>query len=362
MAKTLTEVIGEQGFEIFDGGSGRRKIRCPFHTGDHEPSLTIYPNETYFCFGCEAWGDAVKFLVEYKDWSTKEALEYVGEDYKFPKVEKTQVIKIRNTTETFKFLYDVAMQYHEFLMAAPGALNYLFKRGLNEETIVKYKLGYTDGHVLRLNTAHEVGLAVEIGITNKGSFEQLSHRITVPNLTEPGQCDFMTGRTVTNDKPKYLATRMPKPIQGFYEVRHSPVIFLVEGQFDWLTLRQWGYPAAVISGTHLTRINRQLLEGKKIVIIPDYEDTDVGINAAKGLKNNLGDNATILDYSELKTAPGKLDISTLAESPGGEFLFKTVVTEQLPWLSISFSQRVLTKWFPNLVDTTHSHLTLKQLV
>jgi DNA primase len=354
MAKTLTEVIGEQGFETLESGSGRRVMKCPFHKGDHEPSLTIYPTETYFCFACDAWGDAVKFLVDLKGWTSQEALDYVGADYKTPKADKTKVIKVRNTLATFRFLHDVAMEYHEFLRATPGALNYLHNRGLNIDTIRKYKIGYTDGHVLRLQTAYEMDLALEIGLINKSSYEMLSHRVTIPNITEEGQCDFMMGRTVINDKVKYLGARMPKPIQGFYEIRHSPVIFLVEGQFDWLTLRQWGYPAAVISGTHLSRANKQLLEGKKIVIVPDYDDTNVGINAANGLKESLGENAVVLDYGELKTGPGKLDISSLAESKGGEFLFQTIVREQLPWLTMNFSRRVLSRYFPSLVDTIHS--------
>lgn len=351
MAKTLTEVISELEFEIFDGGSGRRKINCPFHTGDHEPSLTIYPNETYFCFGCEAWGDAVKFLVDFKEWTHEEALQYVGADYKTPKSDKAQVIKVKNTVQTFKFLFDVSVEYHEFLMATPGALNYLYKRGLSNETIRKYKLGYTDGQVLNLSV-YETQLALEIGLVNKGGYEMLSHRVTVPNMTEPGYCDFIMGRTVTNDKVKYLGARMPKPIQGFYEIRHSPIIFLVEGQFDWLTLRQWGYPAAVMSGTHLTRINRQLLEGKHVVIVPDYDDSNVGITAANKLLNSLGDSAMVLDYSELKTGAGKLDVSALAENTGGEFLFQTIVKEQLSWLNITLSQRTLSKWLPSLAGTT----------
>lgn len=357
MAKTLTEVVSEQGFEVVDGGSGRRKIKCPFHEGDHEPSLTIYPNETYFCFGCEKWGDAVKFLIDLKGWTSQEAFEYVGADYKTPKTDKAKVIKVKNTTATFKFLYDVAVEYHEFLMATPGALNYLHNRGLTRETLQRYKVGYTDGHVLSIQTAYEMDLALEIGLINKNSFEMMGHRVTIPNITEEGHCDFIMGRTVINDKVKYLGARMPKPIQGFYEIRHSPIIFLVEGQFDWLTLRQWGYPAAVISGTHLSRTNKQLLEGKKIIIVPDYDDTNVGINAANSLKESLGENSVVLDYSELKTGPGKLDISALAESRGGEFLFQTIVREQLPWLTMNLSRRVLNRYFPILAGTIHSPLT-----
>jgi DNA primase len=357
MAKSLTEVLIESGLQPQDSSGGRKTLRCPFHNGDNEASFTIYPTETYFCFGCEVWGDAVKFLVDYKGMSNQKALEYIGIDYKTPRFDKAQVIKVRNTVQTFKFLYEVADKYHNFLINTPGAINYLYKRGLTDEIIRKYKLGYTDGRVIAIDTAYEMSLALEVGLINKSSFEMMSHRITIPNITEDGQCDFIMGRTVTNGKVKYLGLRMPKPLHGFYEVRHSPVIFVVEGHFDWLTLRQWGYPAIAMGGTHGTKFNDYLLADKKLVIIPDYDESHIGEQTAEKMKSKFAPNATILDYSELKTNDSKFDISTLAESPGGELLFNTIVSEQLSWLITSMSKRTLWKWFPNLVNMTPLRLT-----
>lgn len=349
MAKTLIQVLEEHDIELKDSGSGRKLARCMFHEGDNEASFTVYPNQTYYCWGCEAWGDAVIFLIRFKDWTEKQALEYVGADFKSAKRDKSQVIKVKNTTHTFKFLFDVSSDYHDFLLQTPGAINYLKSRGLTLDTIKKYKLGFSDGGVLNLQTAWEVKLAQEAGLVNKSNYELMSQRITIPNLTEDGQCDFLIGRTVTNTKPKYLGATVPKPIHGFYEVRHSPIIFIAEGQFDWLTLRQWGYPAAVLGGSSMTKHNAMLLEGKKIVLIPDYDET-IGEAAMNSLKQRFGENAMVLDYSELKTTESKLDINTLAESPGGELLFKEIVMEQVGWLQ-SLSKRMLNLWFPYLADS-----------
>lgn len=348
MAKTLVEVLEENEIRLSDSGN-RKVATCMFHEGDNEASFTVYPNQTYYCFGCQAWGDAVIFLVKYKGLTEKQALEIVGVDFTHPKADKAKVIKVKNPTYTYKFLYDIACDYHEFLMQTPGAINYLQSRGLTMETIKKYKLGFTDGAVLKLQTAWEMQLATEIDLITKNGYELMAQRITVPNITEDGYCDFMIGRTVSNTKPKYLGTRMSKPIHGFYEVRHSPIIFLAEGQFDWLTLRQWGYPAAVLGGTSLTRHNALLLAEKKLVLLPDYDAT-VGESTMESLRKKFGENAMVLDYSELKTSENKLDISTLAESPGGELLFKQIVMEQVGWLQ-SLSKRMLRMWFPHLADS-----------
>jgi DNA primase len=355
MAKRLSEVLTEQGLELSDSSGGRKVAGCPFHEGDHDPSFTVYPNNTYFCFGCEAWGDALKFLVDYKHWDFKDAMEYLGDDYRQPKSEKSQVIKVKNSLASYRFLRSIVDQYHSFLLETPGAIRYLEQRGLSMETIKKYKLGYTDGHVLSLYWDWEQELAVETGLIKNG-YETLSHRITIPNLTEDDQCDFMVGRTVTSDKVKYLGLRIPKPIHGFYEVRHSPVIFLAEGQFDWLSLRQWGIPAGIIGGSHLSKANLLLLRDKKVVIVPDIDPEGQGMATAQRLQRELGESATILDYSECNTSSGKLDVSSLGESPGGEKLFKMIIMEQLPWIRL-LSQRTLQKYLPGLVDLIPSHST-----
>lgn len=361
MAKTLSEILVEEGIEVQESSGERQVARCMFHDGDHEASFTIYPNQTYFCWGCEAWGDAVKFLADYKGLTFDQAVERVGADYKLRTADKLQVIKVKDTLNSYKYLYDISIQYHDFLVQTPGALRYLETRGITRETVDHYKIGYTDGHVLSLNWAWEHELALEMGLINKNGFELLSHRITIPNFTSEGFADFIIGRTVTNDKIKYLGARMPKPIHGFYEVRHSPVLFLAEGQFDWLTLRQWGFPAAVIGGSHLTKSNIALIRDKKVVIVPDYDPENQGMITANKIKGQLGENAMILDYSELQTEPGKLDINTLAESPGGEAMFKTIVKEQCSWITL-MSERMLTKWFPSLRDTIPSPSISKQLV
>lgn len=354
MNKTLEEVLEESDINLIPSSNDRLVAICPFHEGDREPSFTVYPDGGYYCFGCKVWGDVVKFLVDYKGMAADEALAYAGIDYKQPKTEKSKIIKVKNTLKTWEFLYTVASQYHQFLLEMPGALNYLQDRGLTNETINKYMLGYSDGSVLNLQFAYERQLADEIGIMTRKGFETMSHRITIPNLLDKGQCDFIMGRTVINDRAKYLGARMPKPLTGFYEIRHSPVIFIVEGQFDWLTLRQWGYPAICISGTNLKSHASLPLYGKDIIVVPDIDDGP-GMKAANDIKNQFGEKATILDISVLRTKAGKLDVNTLAMEEEGEQLFKNLLVEQVPW--ISFLSRIQSmKWLPKLENMKSSLL------
>lgn len=354
MAKTLLEVLRESDIELSDSAD-RWVAICPFHQGDRDPSFTVYPTNTYYCWGCEVWGDAVKFLVEYKGMTAQEALEYVGEDYRFPKADKASVIKIKNVSVMWNFLYTCADTYHRFLVQTPGALTYLRNRGLKDSTISKYKLGYTDGRVLNLVFSWERELALEVGLTSRSGYEALSHRITIPNtLGFEESCDFIIGRTVVNDSIKYLGLRVPKPLFGFSEVRHSPILFLVEGQIDWLLLRQWGYPAINLSGHHLPKYLRALLSDKYLVIVPDYDENGVGQAAASSMLTTFGERAMILDYSRFKKPGQSLDVGELALDDG-EQKFHEIVMENI-W-NIPFSIQRLNHWLPNLGNTVSALLT-----
>lgn len=353
MAKTLVEVLTESGVELTQSGD-RHKAYCPFHKDD-TPSFTVYPNETYYCFGvgCNVWGDSVKFLVEYKGMSTREAMNYVGiTDYVTPKADKAKIIKVKNTVQTWSFLWNVSNSYHEYLRSFPGPMRYLLGRGLTEKTIDKYLLGYTDGKVLNLKFAYERQMADEIGLMNRNGFEMMSHRITVPNLIGTKEADFLMGRTVVNDSIKYLGARMPKPLIGFHEIRKSPIVFLVEGQFDWLTLRQWGYPAICVSGNHLKPYIRLPLEDKLIVYVPDIEDSGEGMKGGRAIVEKFGDKGILLDITPLLEGESKLDVSTLAQRTDGEQQFAELV-RSMSW-DTHLSKVQQRKWLPNSITAKFS--------
>lgn len=346
MGKNLIDILEEDGIKLQKSGV-RFVAKCPFHGGgERTPPFTIYPNETYFCFSCRVWGDAVKYLVDKRGMSPDEAMDYVGEEYRA--VKRKQVIKIRDKGKVWPLLYEIADAYNKNIQETPGALNYLEGRGLSRETIAKYKIGYTDGRILNL-TALEVQLAIEYGLMNEKGWETMSHRITIPNIPEEGACDFIMGRTVTNEKIRYLGTRTPKTIYGLADAWNSSIMFLTEGHMDWLVLREWGYPSIVVGGTHIHPTNIAVLKQRKIVIVPD-NDVE-GIKAGVSLKGQLGANSMILDYADL----GVKDVGELAEK-GGRNDFKKLVLEQVRW-PLNISSQTLLRSFPILADITNLQLT-----
>lgn len=335
----LLDLLKEDKIELKQSGI-RWVAGCPFHEGDRDPSFTIYPTETYFCFACGASGDALTWLIDYRKLPQREALNLLGSNY-VPR-KPPSVIKIRNMARAYPFLTAVSDIYHSYLLQQSGAFDYLLSRGLTDYTIRKYKIGYTDGKVLGL-AKDERKLAVDVGLIAEEGWEALSHRITIPNLVGKN-CDFIMGRTVTNAKPKYLGISLPKPIQGFYDVKFSNILFVVEGHFDWLLLKQWGYPAIAVGGAHLKKANTELLKSHKLILIPD-NDPEGGKVVSRLKENNPS--AEILDYSSY----GVKDIGEFALLPNAKQEFEDLIRRTFPWLTASTSPIALMTYFPFSQDT-----------
>lgn len=336
MTKTLLEIVQDNGLRLTQRGN-KWSANCPFHRGDRTPSFFIYPNMTYFCFGCRVWGDAIKFLMEFNGMSYGQAVDIAGKRER--KIKK--VIKVKSSFAIWPYLYEVANKYHDFLKETPGAIEYLHGRGLTDDTINDYRIGYTDGWVIDIDET-DSRLGVSSGVLTEEGRESLAHRITIPNILPGGYCDFIMGRTVTKNEVRYLGLPIPKPIYGLLDVKDSPIVFLVEGHFDWLLLKQWGYPAIAASGTNLSPANVLPLKNKMVVIVPDNDDE--GMQAAEALHEKLS-TSIILDYASL----GAKDVGELKNNE----LFDEKVRDQVNWIE-DLSPMTLEKWFPRFQVLTHS--------
>ncbi|MCS7150462.1 MAG: DNA primase [Caldimicrobium sp.] len=255
---------------------------CPFH---HEktPSFTVSSEKQIFkCFGCGASGDVVSFYMKLKGLDFKNALYELAEKAGI-KIEKSSFIEKRKERELLELNFKVTKLYQSFLWnhaSGKRALEYLRNRGLSEETLQKFYLGYAppEGRVIAgLLRASKVdlGLAVEAGILRKsedGSFVDLFRdRIVFPIFNESGECVAFGGRALSAEvEPKYLnspETRIFKKgeiLYGLFQskdfIKKEKSTFIVEGYFDYLTLWDKGIRNVVATcGTALTEKHLQRL-------------------------------------------------------------------------------------------------------
>ncbi len=248
---------------------------CPFHS-EKTPSFVVSPEKQIFkCFGCGVAGDVVTFYMKIKGLSFKEALLELAEQAGI-RVDYREFKTRKEDKGLVELNYRVAKFYHHLLKVhgeSQKVRDYLKKRGISEETVEKFMLGFApaEGRVLAsyLRSASEdLEKAVQAGLLKKssdGSFIDLFRdRLIFPVTNLRGEFVGFGGRALEKDQePKYLntpETKIYKKSEVLYGLYHSKEFikkydkgFVVEGYFDFLSLWNAGVKNVVATcGTALT--------------------------------------------------------------------------------------------------------------
>ena len=254
---------------------------CPFHN-EKTPSFTVNEEKGFYhCFGCGAHGSVFDFVMETENLSFPEAVERLAAEAGMEVPQDSPEERARS--ERAKGLYDVleaAALYFEKQLRLPDgkrAQQYLLERGLTEETVKTYRLGFApdgrgalkaaltrdgapDGKLL------EAGLVVQPDDDDRPPYDRFRGRVMFPILDGRGRVIAFGGRILDADPgsnaPKYLNSpetpvfQKGRLLYGLYQARaharEDPVV-IVEGYTDVLALQQAGFRTAVAPlGTALT--------------------------------------------------------------------------------------------------------------
>lgn len=220
------------------------KALCPFHKED-TPSFFVNIKEQYFyCFGCGAGGDVFNFVMRQKGMSFPEALRYLAErkgiQVALDTIDLHEEQKQRVVNSA---LAEASKIYHESLSGE--IIDYLKSRGLNEETINAYRIGFCNGqskYSLSQEALLNAGLIYENG---RNYFEGF---ITFPHLLY-GRIVYISGRGFPEKKHKKLETEKI-PLAHLYneQALSQKEVILAEGEIDTLTLLQHGFNACGVLG------------------------------------------------------------------------------------------------------------------
>jgi len=270
------------------------KARCPFH-GEKTPSFVVSPAKQIFhCFGCGKGGDAIEFVKEYEKLNYYEALEKIASIINFP-------LRYTNKDETkkdsYKILTQVQSWYKNNLKYSTKAQKYLKSRGVKEESIDKFEIGYSKGsnelidflnrNFISLDEAQEVGI-----LSNRDGrfYARLIDRITFPIHTQSGKIVGFGGRSLSGHSAKYINSpqtklfNKSKILYGYHIARESiyrkKEIIVCEGYLDVILLHQAGFKNSVATlGTALTKEHIPLLKKGEPKVILAYDGDEAGINA-----------------------------------------------------------------------------------
>lgn len=269
---------------------------CPFHD-EKTPSFSVAPaKQIYHCFGCGAGGNVYSFIMEYQKITFPEAIKVIAERYNI----LVEFEKEHQGSELFSSLYqlhDIAVKlYQNNLFSTDGenALSYLNERGLSEDTLKQFKVGFAKNSWNQLVTeckgkGFTQSQIVQSGLftqSEKGIFDRFRSRIMFPIFHPSGKPIAFGGRIFNiDDLAKYLnspETPLYKKSNVFYglqvsrdSIRRKGFGILVEGYMDFLQLYQAGISNVVaVSGTALTSKHGTALGRvtKKIILLYDGDD------------------------------------------------------------------------------------------
>lgn len=275
MRTTLDDLL--QRVNILDVVSQYVKLRkagkdyaglCPFHK-EKTPSFTVsVEKQMFYCFSCREGGNAVNFLMKYENLSFQEAQENLARQYGMEIIRKDSGKRAGH----FDALSKLAEYYQQNLQNSKIALQYLHNRGMTDDVIEEFKLGYSDrtsgnlkGFLKNSGVPNDIFLSTGIVRIKDGTlYEMFRGRIIVPIIDVNKKIIGFGGRTIEKEGfPKYVnspeSTVFSKrsSLFGIDKTRkfisESNEVFIVEGYFDFISLYMNGFKNIVATlGTAVT--------------------------------------------------------------------------------------------------------------
>ncbi len=350
-AADILQEMSERGVQL--KRSGRRwRALCPFHN-ERTPSFYVDPDlGLYHCFGCGASGDVITFVMEKDGLSFWEAVLYLAEKYgvEVPKERRREGGRLSEALE-------LALNfYHQKLFEPEGAraLEYLRGRGITEESISAFGLGWAPGGDALIRHAHGRGIGVEVlagaglAFQREGAWHDLfRERIMFP-IFSPGGRGVIAfgGRVLEGGEPKYLNSpetpffKKGETLYAFHlarrHIRAANEVIVAEGYFDVIALHQAGFKNAVAPlGTALTAQHARRLARLTEKALLLFDGDEAGQKAAlrsvaelvrEGIKVRVGALPKGEDPHSLLTRAGAEELGKviLNAKPGIEFVVETL--------------------------------------
>jgi len=302
---------------------------CPFH---HEKTPSFHVNrdkQLYNCFGCQTGGNVFTFVMEYENFSFPEAVEFLAEraGVELPKSEQSNSDRAKdNYRLMLKEMNKTAANYFYYLLTTDRgkiAREYLEDRGLSNETIKKFAIGYADIYENDLynylkskgytdNQMKDSGL-VDI-YEGKGGRDKFWNRVMVPILDINGKVIGFGGRVLgsADGVPKYINTKetavfdKSRNLFALNIARRSKRrgIIICEGYMDVISMHQAGFDNAVASlGTAFTVGHANLIKRYSDQVYLAYDSDGAGTSATLkviAMLREVGLSTRIIDMKPYK--------------------------------------------------------------
>lgn len=240
---------------------------CPFHKEKTGSFRVDESKGLYYCFGCHAGGDAIKFIMEFDKVSFQEAVEIIAEQLNMPVPHPDEKLHFEDPNERLYKIMDIAKKYFAknlFDKNNDTAMNYLNIRNIHKECIEKFHLGFAPNNSELYNLLKQQKFLddelIASGIFVKSSYnnelvDRYKGRLIFPIIDAFGRCVGFGGRLLekSNNKAKYINSPetdiyvKSNQLYGYHLAKRckSRQIVIVEGYLDVISMHQAGFDGAV---------------------------------------------------------------------------------------------------------------------
>ncbi|MFR2772807.1 MAG: DNA primase [Clostridium sp.] len=276
---------------------------CPFHH-EKSPSFSVSQSkQMYHCFGCGVSGNVFTFVMEYENYTFREAVELLADrsGVKLPKMEYSKEAKAQaDLRAALLEINKMAANYFYYQLKQPQGqqgCQYLMGRGLTEQTIRRFGLGYSnktsnDLYQFLRSKGYEDSILKETGlvtIEEQGARDKFWNRVMFPIMDVNNRVIGFGGRVMGDGEPKYLnspETKLFDKSRNLYGLNYARLsrekfILLCEGYMDVIAMHQAGFTNAVASlGTAFTSQHAALLKRYTDQVVLTYDSDGAGVKAA----------------------------------------------------------------------------------
>lgn len=317
----IVDVIGRE-VNLKKAGANYKGL-CPFHS-EKTPSFMVNEEKQIFnCFGCGQKGDVIKFVQSYYKLPFMEAVERLAGEYGItmperhhsgPKIDYEKYYAINAKAARF-FFRNLSAGHNK-------GLAYFRKRGLTNETLTKFGLGYAPASgtalvdYLRSEKVADEDM-IKLGLANQGRnglYDKFRDRVMFPIINTQDKVIGFGGRAIGDYKPKYLNSPESEiflkknNLFGLNLTRSNIAsqdrAIIVEGYMDVISLYQSGVTNVAASlGTALTDNQAKLLCRYSKNVVLSYDSDQAGISAAlRGISviNGAGGKPKVLTVNDGK--------------------------------------------------------------
>ena len=302
----LAQLVGET-VALKPAGRDQLKGLCPFHS-ERTPSFHVHVERGFFyCFGCGAKGDVFDYVMRTQGLEFRDALQLLGERVG---IEVRGAPAGQGRRRDLLEINEAALAWFTGQLPGSPAADYLRRRGLTDETVRDWGLGFApeawDGllkHMLTRGVRDDDLLAAGLITENERGrrYDRFRGRVMFPVRDGMGRVVGFAGRLLDDGVPKYLnspETALFKKGELLYgldraraAIRESGEVVVVEGYMDVLALHQTGFGNAVAAlGANLTveqadQLTR--LDAQRVLLAFDADDAGQRAVLA-GLEQSVG--------------------------------------------------------------------------